>query len=171
MKKNYAYSLVELLITLALLAILLLVAIPAWTSFLLRNDATTGADRIVSALQFVRLESIKRGTNVSFCRVGDPQEAAGDWSQGQIARDVNGKLIRAFDAVPKQDKLFWNSSLGEDDCITFTSTGVTDGQHGDFAYCPQGKSDNALLVVIQAVGEIHVATSMSNGDPISCAAS
>lgn len=61
---------VELLVTLALVAILATVAIPSFQSMVRENRLASQANDLLSAFTFARSEAVKRGQAVSLCRVG-----------------------------------------------------------------------------------------------------
>ncbi len=68
MKKNQqGFTLVELIVTLLVLAILVGVAIPSFRHMSAANNLTTTANSIVTALNTARMEAIKRSAEVQFC--------------------------------------------------------------------------------------------------------
>lgn len=81
-------TLVELLVTMAVVAILALVAVPSMQSHLTARSTAGGADQLMQALQLARSESIKRLTPVTLCSTRDPHAASpdcgGDWALGWL---------------------------------------------------------------------------------------
>ncbi len=84
-------TLTELMVTLAILAVLMAIAAPNFQSFLVRNRLVTGANSLLSAMTLARAESLKQGTRVSVCKTDDAtvtnpvcSTGAGNWSQGWI---------------------------------------------------------------------------------------
>lgn len=61
------FTLVELMVTLAVLVILLAVAVPSFRSITLGNRLTTNANELVGAIQTARMEAIKRNARTQFC--------------------------------------------------------------------------------------------------------
>lgn len=61
------FTLVELMITLAVAAILVMVAVPSFRSLVLSNRLTISADALVNALNLARLDAIKLNAPTQFC--------------------------------------------------------------------------------------------------------
>ena len=61
------FSMIELVITIAIAAILLTLAIPSFTSFLNSNRVSGQANELLATFQTARLESIRRGARVVVC--------------------------------------------------------------------------------------------------------
>lgn len=81
------FTLVELLVTLSVLAILLAVAVPSFQGTIASNQLTSRTNELVSALNLARSEAIRRGTRVTLCKSssGTACSSTGDWEQGWIA--------------------------------------------------------------------------------------
>ena len=88
-----AFTLIELMIVVALVAVLLVIAIPSFKALTQRNRVAGEINSFVSDLQFARSEAIKRGQPVSLCASADGATCLGtnSWNQGWIVfNDVNG---------------------------------------------------------------------------------
>jgi type IV fimbrial biogenesis protein FimT len=85
-ERSSGYTLMELMVTIAIAGILLGVAIPSFTSIISSNRLTTYANELVTALNFARSEAIKRGLRITLCKStnGDSCTTGDDWSQGWI---------------------------------------------------------------------------------------
>ncbi len=80
-------TLVELLVTLAILAILMAAAAPSFSGFLRSSELTAVANSFVSALNAARSEALKRNLPALLTPLDD---AHADWTQGFVAFvDVN----------------------------------------------------------------------------------
>lgn len=61
------FTLIELMITLAVAVILIMIAVPSFRSITLSNKLTTTANDIVGAINTARMEAIKRNANTQLC--------------------------------------------------------------------------------------------------------
>jgi len=61
------FTLIELMITLAVAVILLVIAVPSFRTMTISNRLTTTANAVVGALNITRMEAIKRNTGVQLC--------------------------------------------------------------------------------------------------------
>jgi len=61
------FSLVELMVTIAVLAILLAIGIPSFASLIASNRLTSATNELVAALQTARTEAIRRNVRVTVC--------------------------------------------------------------------------------------------------------
>ncbi len=66
MKRTKGFTVVELMIALAILAIVLAIAIPSFRDFFERNAVTTTSNDLLSGLLFARGEAIRTETNIIF---------------------------------------------------------------------------------------------------------
>lgn len=89
-RRDRGFTLPELLITVAVSAILLAVAVPNFQSFVKNSQVGSTADGFLAALQQARSEAIKRGNLVVLCRTADPSgntcgdSGEKDWSPGWL---------------------------------------------------------------------------------------
>lgn len=118
MKRSRGFTLIELMITLVLAAIILTLAVPGFQDIIRNNRAATQANELVTALGLARSEAVKRGARVSLCPSADQASCTGgtDWSGGWIVfRDtaandgaapvVDGDPIRAWGALVGDSQL------------------------------------------------------------------
>lgn len=88
MNKNKGFTLIELMVSVAVLAIVLSIAVPSFKNILLNNRLNTTKDELRTAIQLARSEAIKRKEDVILCRANAEltQCAADgtDWSQGWL---------------------------------------------------------------------------------------
>ena len=157
------FTMMELLIGIAVLAILTTLAVPAFTQFIANNRLAAEANELVASFQFARSEALKRGLPVQICSSDVGTACDGDWNQGWIAIvDPGGteEVIRV-----------WTAS---DDAFEFTPTSGTarfapagcldtngDGNCGaddnaiDFELqFPGCTTDNARLVTLERTGRV-----------------
>lgn len=85
------FTLIELMISMILLAILVTFAVPSFVSFRERSVVRGAAEQLIAAVATARMEAVKRDNNVSVTML----ESAGAWCAGVIevpAADADGDL-------------------------------------------------------------------------------
>lgn len=98
------FSLMELMITLAVLAILLSLAVPSFTSVINANRLTAQANELVADLQLARTEAIRRNQRVTVCPSLDNATCAagGSWANRIVIAPVGAgnEVIRVSASRP-----------------------------------------------------------------------
>jgi len=122
MKTQKAFTLVELMVTLAVAAILVSMALPNMRYMLLSNRITSKANELVRAINYVRSESIVgHEFNIEPLDSNDPNE----WGQGWEIVDANNNTIKIFEFNADQIIVeeFCNKTS-----ISFTNRGRVSGR-------------------------------------------
>lgn len=95
MKQQHGFTLIELMVTLAVLTILLTVGVPNFQSFMLKNRISTASNTLIGALNLARSEAIKRGVDVKMIRLG-----SGAWEGGWLIQSVStSEVIKTYPAT------------------------------------------------------------------------
>lgn len=146
MKNSRGFTMLELLITLAVLMVLLSWAVPSFNVVLKKNRMAINANSLISAINLARSEAINRGVDV------DVSANAGSWNNGwTVAVAGGGETIRVFDTP---NSVFVN---GDTLTITFPSSGIREaGGDNNFTVCDGG--DNGRQVRITATGRANIDT-------------
>ncbi|WP_024462543.1 GspH/FimT family pseudopilin [Marinimicrobium sp. LS-A18] len=89
------FTLIELMVTLAVLAIVLGIAIPSFNAMIRNNQSLALGDELISTLNFTRSEAVKRSDIVTLCASNADRDGCGnDWSNGWLVildRDAGGE--------------------------------------------------------------------------------
>jgi len=151
------FTLIELFATLAILSILLIVAIPSGQHFFSQNRTAAQISTLMGGLNYARNEAISRNEKLIFCKSADHKKCGGSWRDGQILLDSKENVLRVFSAIPKKDKVVWNSSGGLDDSIAWLPSGYTNGQRGTFYYCAGNNNEaDSRSIVLLDTGRSYV---------------
>lgn len=102
--RQRGFTLVELLVTLAVFAILVGLAAPQLRTLLIRRTVSSQAESLSAGLRLARSEAIKRGQYVTMCASNNAESAtptclangASDWGSGWIVFVASPANIRQF---------------------------------------------------------------------------
>lgn len=134
---TYGFTLLELLVTMAIVAILAALALPSFTTLVANNRLATKANETLAAVMLARSESFKRGKRVVLCKSSDAAtcetSSSSPWSSGWIifvdddnsgqrtTSSANEPLLRVGESVTGMAIV---GSGGAESGITFTGRGV-----------------------------------------------
>lgn len=114
------FTLLELLITVAIVAILVTIAAPNFVSFVSESRLDTLQNRFVSSLSLARSEAIRRGTDITVCPRGSSDTSCGSsWANGWVVLD-GSTTLRVEEALGGSVAL----TLSSGSSVVFSSTGA-----------------------------------------------
>lgn len=94
------FTLIELMITLAVFAVLLAIMVPSYSDMTLGSKLRSQANDLVAGAVLARSEAIKRNQTVTLCASSDGATCTGAWVSGWIVRSSGGAVIQAHGAAP-----------------------------------------------------------------------
>ena len=173
--KTAGLSLVELLVTLALAAVLLGMALPAFQDLAANSRGSAALNQIIGAVNYARSAAVTHHATVTLCPGVDRRCLARDqWHRGALLfLDHNGNgLLETDDPVlgrlPSLDdggRIYWRSFRNRG-YLQFMARGYTAWQNGNFLYCSVNRAaSEARMVILNAQGRIRVARDR-NGDGV-----
>lgn len=171
---NQGFTLIELMVTVSIAAILLGIAIPNFTSTITSNRLTTNANELVSALNLARSEAVKRGQQVVIRKTGT------NWENGwQVFVDID-RDTPSSDADTFNDDGDANACEAGEDCLLRTYSGFTDSYTlrgntnftnfiryrpmgdssniGSFVICDNGNITGSKLMIVNTMGRVKMAS-------------
>lgn len=106
------FTLLELVITVAVLAIALGVAIPSFQGMTNRNRLTSVANEVVAAVQLTRMEAVRRNSRVTFCPTTNGTTCNGANWMRSIVVAANGDVVREFTFTGRGLAILPSSNVG-----------------------------------------------------------
>ena len=93
--KSKGFTLVELMVTVVVLAIVATIGIPSFIGLLERNRATASANELLGSIQFTRSEAVRLNTTSRICPSNDGTTCSGAWTDGWVVlRGTTDEVVR-----------------------------------------------------------------------------
>ncbi|WP_438862973.1 GspH/FimT family pseudopilin [Neptunicella sp.] len=180
MKKQYGLTLVELLITIAIVAILITVVGPNMRDMLVKNRVISQINEVSSMIQYARSTAVNEQTTTIICPSQDFTDCSTDWSNAKMVFiDANADGTRNAN-----EDILAGTEINEGTIITtgpalpirFSATGVT-ASPATILIChdsKEAKFARALTVSLQ--GRVKTSDDSNNdgiyednsGNPLDC---
>lgn len=160
------FTLIELMISVAILAIMVSVGIPAMNGFINSNRLTAQSNEFLSAIQFARSEAIRLNRNILFCNSSDASSCninSGNWRAWLVLDAASNTVLRT--SVVAHDGLSVLSDAGiSEDTVIFNAMGLARNsnnirlaQAGVIRVCaPNASEPNFRDVVFRSGGQVEV---------------
>ena len=96
--RSGGFSLLELMITVAVAAILMALAVPSFTSLINNNRLTSGSNALGTAMHHARSEAVRRNARVTLCASADGATCAGtgNWQGWVTLVTTGGEVLRTY---------------------------------------------------------------------------
>lgn len=178
MRNQTGFTLLELLITLSILAILVGVGTPSFVSLSQDSTLVSQTNNVLGTIRFARREAVKRNADVVICQSSDGQTCTNgtDWSQGWIVfSDLNkngqydepanleaidfradDQIIQVQDGMEVDYKIT-SSVYGAAQPLSFNSSGYLDNS-GDIALCDERGDDFCRIIIVELSGRTRTKT-------------
>lgn len=159
------FTLIELMITIAIAAILLTLGVPSFADFIANTRIATDSSNLMADLAFARSEAVKRGSPVAICRKAAGATSCGtSWSDGRLifvelggavgTYDANDVLLRVREELAQGNALA-SSGFANAAFIQYLPNGSTDSP-GAFQLTRSGYTGRNLCV--NAAGRVRSQT-------------
>lgn len=161
-------TLLEMLITLAIAAIVLTVVAPSVQTIIAKNRTTSEINELSAIIQFARFTAIDQTSTTLVCPAGNYATCTTNWNEPKIvfidsngngSRDSSETLLISSTGISSS-----NTMTGPDDPISFSDSGATNAS-ASIKVCPN--SNNAKLaraININAQGRVRVSIDSNNND-------
>jgi len=176
MKNQNAFMLFELMIVLAIIAILLLISSPYIRQVLIRNRIERSVLQLLQAVNLGRRMAIVSNIPVVLCHSKDGETCSGNWSDGQILFfktmdqeiDQENAIIRHWGPLKQDIVMIWNGFRSKD-VLQFEPLGIGQVMNGSFFICLQGADQQFnRAIIINRNGRARVSEYDSQGKTVRC---
>jgi type IV fimbrial biogenesis protein FimT len=166
-RRGGGFTVVELMVAIAVLAILLALAVPNFNDASLSARLNGFANSLVASAQVARSEAIKRNSNITLCASANGTSCAGSggWEQGWIVVDQTpdpDQVLQVQQVLPTE---FSVSQTGGTAALTFPGT-VVGTSTATLTVCrstPVGHEER--VVTISGTGSAYVTLTTAGSCP------
>lgn len=174
-KRVLGFTIVELMVAIAVAAILIAIAAPNFSDMIKANHVQSQARELYSQLNYARSEAVSRGANILFCHSNNTSSGtpscSGTWSDGWIicvdtnqngSCDAGERLLRVYSDLG-QNTLSVVDGAGTpvaQDYFSFSRTGgvagsASSGVNFTAKICDSGNNVKyARAILVTAAGQI-----------------
>jgi type IV fimbrial biogenesis protein FimT len=170
------FTLLELMVTVTILAIGAAIAAPSYSAMIQRNRAKSVASELLAALNLARSEAARRGQPVSICKSSDGSNCAGSstqWDSGWIVfvnedndkpavRDSGELVLLGRQNLPAGVTVRPNNNFAN--YVTYSRMGLAH-QMGTFAICSDSDESKAQAIVVDLTRVLLATDSNGDGTP------
>ena len=174
---NKGFTVIELMITIAVIAIVTSLALPSYRSIVEKRQVTSGAEQVMAFLSTAQMEAVKRNQFVAV----NYQDNGGAWCFGLTAADdddascdctnnsctLDGQLRVLNSTMLKRPQVLSAATVGgDDDTLVFDPVrGLTVGAEvADIALISPDATSWALNIQITPTGRVKICTDSGRGD-------
>ena len=160
--RQHGLTLIELLITIAIVGLLGLVGLPNMGLFIKNERLTSQINSLLSHMQYARSEAILRHEPVSVCASSNGSSCSGGWADGWIVTvtnpDNSTTVLKVHDKLQGDTRLL--STLGGS--IVFDHNGYAPNSRATFSLCDDRGATHGKALSISSSGRIR------SGGTITC---
>jgi type IV fimbrial biogenesis protein FimT len=180
--RQRGFTLFEMLVALAIAALLLSVGVPSYTDFVRNANQVTSSNEMLASLHFARDLAITRNVRVTVCPSSDGASCddGGAWNQGWIVFvDINGdRQVDGGETIERAVAEIEAPSVESTefgDFLIYRPNGrvMVDalGENtGELTFCDIRGADHARVVIIDISGRPRVAHQAADGGTPTCPA-
>lgn len=171
----HGLTLIELLCTLSICAIVLACGIPSLSSFFADNRMAVRSQQLAQSLAFARSEAIQRNSPIVLC---SSESATGcdqtsNWQRGWLVfDDHNGNGIKDNNEAVLRHQQSRGGNLTITSTrrtpVVFYANGKSTGSNATFTFCDERGAEQARAVILSNSGRYRISTARSDGGLLTC---
>jgi len=181
------FTLIELIVAIAIVAILSTIALPSMNEFLVKMRVDNQITEMQRLLLTARNMAINTGRNTTVCPLSSSGTCTNNWqneisvftnnantlanginfsapttttdSDGNSNTVINDELIKVKEAIKSGDRL-----QSTQVSVIYTPSGRLLTAAANFSYCPQGKDDSSRGIIVLVSGRSYTSSDTDNDD-------
>lgn len=186
MKKCKGFTLIELMVSVTIVAVVAAIVIPNFNEFIIRMRVDNEISQLHRLLLTARNSAINTNQDVTLCPIDNNSRCTTDWQNNIIvfidtndddvySAEMNEVIIRLKPPAKINDKLQYGLHRKR---ILFAATGRTTGwgSNGTLKYCPENNVELSRAIVIATSGRFYPSTDIDldgkdetrNGNEVTC---
>ncbi len=172
------FTLLELLITIAVFGIIASLAIPAYSSMRAGNAISASVNLFVTQLHLARSSAITQERHITLCPASSSATCSGDymgWHRGYLVfedRNNNHQLDGDEVLISYQEKsdneVKIVSSSQARNRIVYHPTGRAWFSNTTVRFCHNKSPESNRAIIVSNTGRVRLSMSMADGSPVSC---
>lgn len=173
------YTLIEILITIAIAGILGITALPSLNDMLQRNRIAGEVNQIIGHLHLARSEAVKTSQRVVMCTSIDGMNCVrtNAWELGWIVfvdensdreHNEDEPILRKGHGLSNTVHISTGASPTSRRKLVYQPTGFAGGSTATFTFCARHKPELARAVIVSNTGRPRLSDRRANGDEIDC---
>ncbi|TXH06003.1 MAG: prepilin-type N-terminal cleavage/methylation domain-containing protein [Nevskiaceae bacterium] len=168
---QHGLTLMELLVTIAIAAVLMAVAIPNFSAAMLNERAASQVSSLVTSLDYARSEAVKRDASVCVCASANGSTCGTDWSQGWLVYTITGSdcttvnpgaSLNVLNSVmqPQSGSNTLTTNPANTTYLGFLQSGMAGQAQVSFKYCDSRGAAVARYVEVNPIGRVQAAPAL-----------
>ena len=161
---NRGFTLIELMVTLAIAAIVLSIGIPSFKNIIKENNQATLLNEFTSYVNFAKSTAVTQGAVVVLCprnTAGTDCNSSGSWDDGWIVfvdsnedgdKDNGDTLLKVHESIDDDFNITTSSTSVEINAKGFVSANST------FTFCDSRGSNYAVAKILSKTGRMSSST-------------
>lgn len=159
LRSHHGFTLIELIVAIAVLAIMVTWAVPSFQQFTARNEVAAEVMRLKSALAVARSSAVARGITVTVCPSTDQDTCTNDNWSGRLVvvagrasgGDISGEeVLRVLESRGGTAITYRKDSRP----VRYSAQGWSRGHNGTFRIC--GNAGTGARVIVSNTGRTRV---------------
>lgn len=168
MKKVQGFTLIEVLLVVALIGIIAAIGLPAFSEISANNRLMTSANNFIGSFHRARSEALKRSTEITLlaCKPDCGTTGTASWENGwQIFIDTDGddaytagtdELLNAVDDLPPSMTASQNGTTPINTIYTYNAQGrLIINQNNEIKLCDARTGETGRLITLTLMGRLN----------------